>query len=302
MLASSRDTQILRAANGDYTPANVQSIKTLNKELREPSELILFSGGVYELTINDMQCGFSQSQTAFLLELPSSNDVKNYTAIKIWIAPPAASHTIFDMDNLPTKEELTNAGYSETTVGCAPERDVNVIGGMRARRMQYSLKHIGATTINKSMGSTLSYGIAVEISKKYSPWEAGQVVVLLSRSLSPILTVIVGCADGTCAVNKMWELITIGNQWTRYSSMILSAISVNGSNNALEERTCDYPRAYPFRKRDTDLPTDTTGYVYYLYSRPKSHLIYIGQTECLAQRFEQHQTGSGLAGTRNPSD
>ena len=177
-----------------------------------------------------------------------------------------------------------------------------MIGGMRARRMQYLLKHIGATTINKSMGLTLPYGIAVEISKKYSPWEAGQVVVLLSRSLSPILTVIVGCADGTFAVNKMWELITIGNQWTRYSSMILSAISVNGSDNALEERTFDYPRAYPFRKRDADLPTDTTGYVYCLYSRPKPRLMYIGQTGYLAQRFEQHQTGSGSAGTRNPSD
>ena len=84
--------------------------------------------------------------------------------------------------------------------------------------------------------------------------------------------------------------------------MILSAISVNGSDNALEERTFDYPRAYPFRKRDADLPTDTTGYVYCLYSRPKPHLMYIGQTGYLAQSFEQNHSGSGLAGTQNPSN
>ena len=88
---------------------------------------------------------------------------------------------------------------------------------MRARRMQYSLKHIGATTINKSMGSTLPHGIAVEISKKYSLWEAGQVVVSFSCSFAPKLTVIVGCADGTLVVNNMWELITIGNQWKMYN-------------------------------------------------------------------------------------
>ena len=87
---------------------------------------------------------------------------------------------------------------------------------------------------------------------------------------------IVGDADGTFAINKMWELITIGNQWTRYSVMILSVISVNGSDNALGERTFDHPQAYPFRQRDAELPIDTTGYVYCLYSVPKRHLIYIG--------------------------
>ena len=302
ILANSRDTQIMRGANGDFTPANEQSIRALNKELREPSELILFSGGVYELTVNDMNRGFSQSQTAFLLELPSIDDVQNHAGIQMWIAPPAACTTAFDMDNLPTNEELSNAGWKHTFVGCAPERDVNVRGGMRARRMQYSLKHIGATTINKSMGSTLPHGIAVEISKKYSPWEAGQVVVLLSCSLAPKLTVIVGCADGTFAVNNMWELITIGNQWTMYSSMILNAITGNGNDIVLGECTFDYPKAYPFRKRDAELPTDTTGYVYCLFSQPKPHLIYIGETQCLAQRYNQHQTGRGSAGTRNPSD
>lgn len=173
MLATYRDTQKLKGATGDYTPANEQSVKALNKELQEPSGLILFSGVVYECTINAMHRGFSQSQTAFLLELPSGEAVMNYTSIKIWIAPGAASHTTFAMDNLPTRQDLTNSGWTETTVGCAPERDVNVRGGMTARQMQYSLKYIGTTAINESMGSTLPYGIAVEVSKTYSSWEAG---------------------------------------------------------------------------------------------------------------------------------
>ena len=110
ILARSRDTQIMRGAQGDSTPANDQSIQSLNKELREPAELILFCGGVYELTVNDMNRGFSQSQTAMMLELPPSEDVQNYAGIEMWIAPPAACATTFDMDNLPTSERLSDIG------------------------------------------------------------------------------------------------------------------------------------------------------------------------------------------------
>ena len=42
--------------------------------------------------------------------------------------------------------------------------------------------------------------------------------------------------------------------------------------------------------------------MYRLHSKPKPHLIYIGWTTCLSQRFDQHQTGPGSAGTGNPSD
>ena len=156
----------MRGVNGDFTPANEQSIKALNKELREPSKLILFSGGVYELTVNDMNrglvndmnCGFSQPQTAILLKLPPNENVQNYSRIEMWIAQPASCTTTFDIDNLPTSRQLSGIGCRKTIVGCAPERYVNVTGRMRARRMQCPLKHIGATTINKSMGSTLPLG------------------------------------------------------------------------------------------------------------------------------------------------
>ena len=79
--------------------------------------LILRARGVYDLTINDMQHGFSQSQTEFLLGLPSNEAVQNHAAIKIRIAPSAASNTTFDKNNLPTKEELADAGRNETSVG-----------------------------------------------------------------------------------------------------------------------------------------------------------------------------------------
>ena len=68
-LAKSRDVQKALNTNTDsYKPASELSIKSLNKELKEPSELVLFAGGVYECTVNDTNSRYCQSQFAFILE------------------------------------------------------------------------------------------------------------------------------------------------------------------------------------------------------------------------------------------
>ena len=67
--------------------------------------------------------------------------------------------------------------------------------------------------------------IAVEITRQYSPWEKGQIVVSLSRTTNSKMTVIVGEKQFT--IQKIWELITIANQWTLYTANILSLILLN---------------------------------------------------------------------------
>ena len=126
--------------------------------------------------------------------------------------------------------------------------------------MQYSLRHIGATTINKAQGSTLPLGLAVEISKDYSLWESGQIVVALSRTTSARMTIIV--KEREFASNKMCELITTYNQWTQYTKHVLDMITINSNNNQQNTSIFDYPEVNPFRLRDIILPQDTTGFVY----------------------------------------
>ena len=60
------------------------------------------------------------------------------------------------------------------------------------------------------MGQTLPAGIAVEISSNFSPWNKEQIIVVTSRTNVPEMTVIVG--EKKFAIEKMWELITCGNQ------------------------------------------------------------------------------------------
>lgn len=298
---TARDTQKRKGTNGDYVPASEQCIKQLDREMKEPRELVLFPGGVYECTINDRHKGFSQSQLALLIDLPSEEDVNSKHEIKMWIAPPATGQISFDRRQLPSRAYLESLGWKEVFVGCTPERDVNVRGGLVGRRFQYSLKHIGATTINKSQGATLPYGIAVEISEDYSPWESGQIVVAISRTESSAYTIIVG--EENFAIAKMWELITTGNQWSRYTKHILENITANPNAERTIHRNVIYHNdAYPFRRIDTTIPLDSTGFVYCLTSTRNPHKIYIGQTKNLSQRLVMHNRGEGAEGTRDPRD
>ena len=59
------------------------------------------------------------------------------------------------------------------------------------------------------------------------------------------MTVIVG--EKTYAIEKIWELITIANQWTLYTAKVLSMISLN-SNSIQEPTNFNFPDSYPFFK------------------------------------------------------
>jgi len=149
-LSYAKDKQRIRSSNAEYAPASEQTIKVLNKQLKEPSELIFFKGGVYECTMNDHRGRYNQSQLVLMVDLPSQESIESFDAIPLWIAPSGINIINFERDNLPTKEELTTSGWNEIYIGCAPERVILGSRGIQGIRLQYSLKHIGAITINKS--------------------------------------------------------------------------------------------------------------------------------------------------------
>ena len=295
----SKDRQRSRSSNAEYGPASEQTIRYLNKHLKEPTEIIFFVGGVYECTINDNRGRYNQSQLALMVDLPSQEAVQSFDAIPLWIAPSGTNTINFGRDNLPTKDELRALDWNEIYIGCAPERIIVSTRGVQGVRLQYSLKHIGAITINKSQGETLPFGIAVEITEKFSPWEKGQIVVLLSRTTTSKNTIIVG--DKNYAIPKMWELITRGNQWTRYTNQVLSLISNGNYNESQQQQNIfDYNSICPFRLNDGNIiPTDTTGFIYCLVSTKFTNNIYIGETKCLSQRLIQHNSGCGSHGTED---
>lgn len=125
----------------------------------------------------------------------------------------------------------------------------------------------------------------------------GQIVVCLSRTTTATNTVIIG--KKAFAINKIWELITIGNQWTRYTEYILNSIIINNSQYDANDTVINYSEFYPFRICDSNVPTDTTGFIYCLVSMRHTDKIYFGETKCLAQILAQHNSGNGAQGTVN---
>ena len=111
--------------------------------------------------MNDSRGRYNQSQLAFMLELPTENSVKRFDAIPLWISPAGTQNVNFDRLDLPSKQTLRMLRWNEILIGCAPTRIISVRGGLQAMRLQYSLKHIGAITINKSQGETMPLGLAV---------------------------------------------------------------------------------------------------------------------------------------------
>ena len=108
--SKSRDKQRTKGTNAEYLDATIQSIKCLDKEVKEPDELVFVVGGIYECTINDHDGRFSQSQLALMLDLSLQDKIDKFDAIPLWIAPQGTQTIDFDRHNLPSRNQLVKDG------------------------------------------------------------------------------------------------------------------------------------------------------------------------------------------------
>jgi hypothetical protein len=176
----------------EYSRASDRSTSLLNNQLREPDLLVLVEWGVYECTINDPNGRqYNQSTLAILIDVPSAEDVAAFRPFNVWVAPPGTQYVTFlnDGSEKPSKDDLwDNMGWKEVKIGVAPERPVRTRGGYQAIRKQYSLKHVGAMTVNKSQGDTIPGTLAVEMSVVTCPWEKNK--LLLSSAVPRELVIL----------------------------------------------------------------------------------------------------------------
>ena len=103
LIALEREKQRTISTNSKYGQATEQSIKALIQDLKEPSELVFFAGGIYECTINDSNERYNQSQLAFMLDIPPQDTADQFDSIPLWIAPPETQIIDFNQQNLPTR-------------------------------------------------------------------------------------------------------------------------------------------------------------------------------------------------------
>lgn len=150
----------------------------LDQKVREPRRLLFYKGAVFEATVNTET--YSQSQLMVMIDVPSEDDIVNRVPIKLWAAPTRGltENMMARLGYAPSKDELRSKKWTEVIVH--PSDAENRLHNRRhlsACRRQYTLKHIGSSTVNKQMGNTLKVPCAIEVNPQHYPWERGQVRV-----------------------------------------------------------------------------------------------------------------------------
>ena len=168
----SKDLQRLLGSRGEFHPAISEDvIEGLNSAMKEPQTLLFWRGGLYEATVNTNQ--FNQSQILLLLDVPTRQQLDNKESIVMYAAP-AGIPVVVDMENLPTEADLLQTGWKKVRVKHSPARTITR-KGVQGQRQQYSLCHIGNSTIHKLQGATIVGKVAVEVSGNSAPWMKQQV-------------------------------------------------------------------------------------------------------------------------------
>jgi predicted GIY-YIG superfamily endonuclease len=269
---------------GHWQTASEPTSRRLSRMTKEPSELLIYPGALYELTFNK-EGHFSQSQLAMMCEemMPTQEAVSSFTPLCVMLAPEGCKSSPLTM----SIKELTALGWRLVHVGVAPEHHQTIRrGGLQGKRHQYGLRHRIGSTIHACMGQTLD-ALVTSVSTHidmYKLWEREQVVVLLSRTRKAADLIFVGDKDDTA--DALVKVLSQRSHFTDYICHILERFS--GQDCPVIDIT-----HYPFRPIDVDLPHDNTGFVYLLVSLRDSQSTYIGQTLNLFARLHQHNSGIG---------
>ena len=115
------DTQKTDGSSAEWSPATQTSHAKLNKELREQPEIVLARGATYKLTQNDREGNYCQSNIVLLLDLPSTETLRDFRAFPVWVAPPGCQRIDYNENNIPTREELISGNWREVSIGVAAQ-------------------------------------------------------------------------------------------------------------------------------------------------------------------------------------
>jgi len=274
---------------GNWIDATPHATRTLCRKLKEPSTLYFFPFAQYEITFNDANGRFSQSQLAVLVNLPTQEQVDKFEPIPLLVAPEGCKTVSTDCMCL---DDFLNAGWKQISIGTSHERTENLGYGILGKRCQYGLRHRMACTIHSSMGQNVAElitKVTESAESQFFLWEREQVVVLLSRTHFAKDIYFVGDPRETSAA--LAHLLMKKSQFSEYIHHLLTQFEKRNSADIMPPMI-DLS-IHPFHQVDIELPQDGSGYVYILVSVKDRESTYIGQTTHLVRRLKQHNSGFG---------
>ena len=276
-----------------YQEASIGVLRLLDSNVKEPRELLLYKGGVYQVTFNHGNI-FSQAQLAILMDLPTALCTQKMEPFEIFVAPPGCK-------SAPppecTKEYLLAEGWRAVMMRRCPSRIRQLRGKTCGRRLQYGLRMFSTSTIHAVMGQTCGAIVSKvdENESNYQLWEREQVVVLLSRTCLGKQMYFVDNSGGVKTVKSILSVLKRSSQFAHYISTLLRNLTLS-PNQRMDLPEINFNN-HPFRPRDISLPTGSNAYAYILVSTRNTAVTYIGETSNLTRRLQAHHRGTATPQT-----
>jgi predicted GIY-YIG superfamily endonuclease len=279
--------------DGNWMTASATTVQQIDRKAKEPTSLYFFKKGLYETTFNH-KGKFSQSQLAILFDVPFQADLNEWKPVEVYVSPAGCKEA---PPSGVSKAELEGKGWTAQMVGCVPERLYNLGNNQKGRRKQYGLQHRVASTLHAVMGQTLASVVTRVYSEEgnlFSLWERAQVVVLLSRTRFAKDIIFMG--DPKKTAKALTEVLLQCSQYLSYMCRLLETLTetstVNTDSSVTDPVIIEHD-IHPFRPIDVALPKNDSGCCYILVSVRHLSVTYIGQTNNLSERLNQHNSGHG---------
>jgi predicted GIY-YIG superfamily endonuclease len=156
-------------------------------------------------------------------------------------------------------------------------------------------------TIHLIMGSTVPTLVTeVGLSKETALWEAAQVIVLLSRTRLPGDMWFIGSVQET--VDVLWRALLQTDQFSLYVNHLLDTLCNDDKTASSQAFVIDQIRWHPFRSCDMELPRTNEYCCYILASRKQTDVTYVGYTNNMRRRYDEHNSRAGGSSTTRRED
>lgn len=277
----------------------------LERKCKCPQQLLFYPQAKYQFTRNKRGC-FQQGQLCLCLSVPTQEDVTSRKPVAVWAAPPGCKE--YPAPELMTPTLLQQRGWYLTKVCFEEVSTHKLTKRVQGRRCQYWLRPRIAYTVHSSMGCTLSTIVTAVVPSsqdstlKFELWQAGQVVVLLSRTGHCKDIIFVG--DPRSTVRHLLQILKKRSRYVTQMRILTSRLCHNsmptlspGRPSQTDAITVDNPVIF----RPCDAVIVNTAAVYLLISLRDTHYTYIGQTKTLRKRLKEHNQGIGSIPTSDPA-
>ena len=144
----SKDQMKLAGSRQDLQVSNDPVVtKLLDQKVRESRQLLFFKGALFEATRNVGDV--LNSQIMIMLDVPSDDDIAAMKPITLYSAPEGSPRpTNLYHEIPPSKEEVLNVWkWKEVKISPA-KMNLHRQGLMEAYREQYTIAHLGASTVS----------------------------------------------------------------------------------------------------------------------------------------------------------